>query len=131
VTFFGYIPHEEFPRYYTAADVFVFPSLNEGMSNSLLEALASGLPVIATPTGGTDELITEGSNGFVVPFQDPQAIASKLESLINDRDLARSMGQASRSKAESMSWRSVATATEAEYQRYFSQTEDSSQTRKS
>lgn len=116
-TFFGYIPNSEFPKYYRAADVFVFPSLNEGMSNSMLEAMASGLPVIMTPTGGADELIEDGGNGFIVPFRESAPIAQRLEDLASDPELRRRLGAKSRERAIQMSWRNVAESYIREYEK--------------
>jgi len=107
--FTGFVtPNTEFLKYYQTADVFVFPSLNEGMSNNLLEAIASGMPVIITPTGGADELVKAGVNGFLVKFKDSDDIADKIKKLINDPELTRQMGIESRKIAESMSWQKVA-----------------------
>lgn len=109
VTFSGhYTMTEEFMNRYRSQDVFVFPSLNEGMSNNMLEAMAFGLPIIMTPTGGAEELIRDGENGYIVKMKDAKDIAEKLERLINDRELLKRMGQESRRTAERMSWKSVA-----------------------
>lgn len=105
---FGSVPHEELPRYYGLADVFCLPSLNEGMSNTVLEAIASGLPIVATVTGGTEELVTDGENGFFVKKESPEDLAEKLGNLIVDSELRKRMGAVSRRKAESMNWKSVA-----------------------
>lgn len=108
IEFKGRISHEKTPEVYQRASVFVSPSLNEGMSNTMLEALASGLPIIATDTGGSQELIRTGENGFIVKMKDADDIAEKLEKLIADPELVRSMGRKSRAIAETMSWGSVA-----------------------
>ena len=108
VDFIGRIPHEKLPAYYQSADVFVLPSLNEGMSNSMLEALAAGLPLLATDTGGTQELVVDSVNGFILKMENAQDIAEKLEILIQDVELKKRMGEASRKKAEGMSWEKVA-----------------------
>lgn len=108
VEFLGRIPREETAPYYQEADVFVLPSLNEGMSNAMLEALSSGLPLLATDTGGSDELIREGENGFIIKMKDSADIAEKIGKLINDPELVKKMGEASRKKAEGMNWKSVA-----------------------
>lgn len=108
VEFLGRMPiHNLFP-FYQEANVFVLPSLNEGMCNALLEALGAGLPVIMTPTGGAEELIKDGVNGYIIKFKDAKDIAEKLEKMINDRELCRKMGEESRRIAETMSWKSVA-----------------------
>ncbi|MBD3249154.1 glycosyltransferase [Candidatus Woesearchaeota archaeon] len=106
VVFHGNIHHPELKRYYQEADVFVLPSLNEGMSNSLLEAMASGLAVITTDTGGTKELIKD--NGFVVKKESSKAISEKLRLFESKRDLVISMGKQSRKIAENMSWKKTA-----------------------
>lgn len=105
VSFEGYVPHDHLSAYYQAADVFVLPSFNEGMSNSLLEALAAGLPVIVTETGGTAELVS--NNGFVVSKADAEAIETSLRRYLDDEALREDHGRASRRRAEKMSWRSV------------------------
>ncbi|MEK7598439.1 MAG: glycosyltransferase, partial [Patescibacteria group bacterium] len=108
VEFLGRIPRENTAPYYQEANVFVLSSLNEGMSNAMLEALASGLPLIATDTGGSQELIKDGENGFIVKMKDSTDIAEKLEKLIVNPELVRSMGEKSRERALEMSWSSVA-----------------------
>lgn len=94
--------------YYREAFVFVLPSLNEGMSNAMLEALSSGLPIIATDTGGTKELVKDGENGFIVKMKSADDIAEKIEKLINDENLRERMGELSRQRALEMSWKNVA-----------------------
>jgi L-malate glycosyltransferase len=109
IRFTGFVtPNTEFVKHHHASDVFVLPSLNEGMSNNMLEAMASGMPVIMTPTGGADELIKEGVNGYIVKFKDSNDIAEKLQILINNSELTRQMGFESRKIAETMSWAKVA-----------------------
>ena len=108
VEFIGRVPRENTSPYYQEASIFVLPSLNEGMSNAMLEALATGLPLIATDTGGTRELLEEGVNGFIIKMKDSQDIADKIEILIQDEDLRKRMGEESRRKAEGMSWEKVA-----------------------
>lgn len=78
------------------ADLFVLPSLWEGLSIALLEALAAAKPVIATAVSGTKELITSDLNGVVVPPSDSTALAQAILSLLNDPDTAKSLGQAAR-----------------------------------
>jgi phosphatidyl-myo-inositol dimannoside synthase len=104
VRFHGYIPHEKIAAYYAASDVFVLPSYNEGMSVASLEAMAAGLPIIATKTGGTDELIGEGVNGFIFEWGDIESLTKHLRHLISDRDLTHRMGLASRARAARFSW---------------------------
>ncbi len=106
VEFHGTVSHEKTPQLYRSADIFVLPSLNEGMSNSVLEAMSSGLPIIATDTGGTKELIDQ-SNGFIIKKGSSQEIFQALEKLYQDQDLRNKMGQSSRQRAETMSWKNM------------------------
>jgi glycosyltransferase involved in cell wall biosynthesis len=79
-----------------AMDVFVLPSLSEGLSLSLLEAMAAGLPVVATAVGGNPELVREGETGYLVPPRDPAALASAIGRLLVDRASAQAFGAAGR-----------------------------------
>lgn len=109
VTFAGAVPHEDLPARYRSASVFVLPSLNEGMSNTVLEAVASGLPVLLTDTGGTRELLSDGENGFLIDAE-PSAIAAALSRYRENPALLRSHGKASRARAEHFSWAAAAEA---------------------
>lgn len=73
-------------------DVFVLPSLSEGLSLALLEAMAAGKVVVATNVGGNPELVVEGETGFLVPPRDAEALASRLLMLLSNRDQARKLG---------------------------------------
>lgn len=73
----------------------------------MLEALSCGLPIISTRTGGTEEIITSGGNGYVVEMESSLEIAQKLEIIINDYPLENKMSQASRSLAQTMSWKNI------------------------
>ena len=106
VTFAGYVPHDEIHGYYEDADVFVLPSFNEGMSNTVLEAMAAGLPIVTTDTGGTAELLDE--NGYVVPAGDSESIVEALSRYVDDREILHRHGRNSRATAETMSWERVA-----------------------
>jgi glycosyltransferase involved in cell wall biosynthesis len=108
IKFVGRIPNTETSAFYQKANIFVLPSLNEGMSNAMLEALASGLPLISTDTGGAKQIIQAGKNGFIVRMKDSADIAEKIEKIINNPELIISMGNESRRIAEGMSWASVA-----------------------
>ena len=80
--------------------VFCLPSLNEGISNTLLEAMASGLPVVATAVGGNAELVEEGETGFLVPPGEQEHMANALERYIVDHDLLAAHGRNARRLAE-------------------------------
>jgi len=77
---------------YAAADIFVLPSLWEGMSNSLLEAAASGLACVATSVEGSTEIIDQGRTGLLVPPSDSRALSTAVASLIDDAPLRRRLG---------------------------------------
>ncbi len=124
VRFTGQYTREELVRLQQQSDVFVLPSFNEGMSNSLLEAMAGGLPVLMTPTGGAEELIQEGKNGYIIHFSDANDIAEKLKKLLLDRPLAEAMGKKSREVAEAMSWSAVAKEYGDLYKQAFSKKEE-------
>lgn len=82
--------------YMPAFDIFVMPSRYEAFPYVLIEASNAGLPIIATPVGGTDEMLTDQVNGFIVDHNDPESLAKALETLINDPQLRTRMGQASK-----------------------------------
>jgi sugar transferase (PEP-CTERM/EpsH1 system associated) len=83
-------------------DVFVLPSLAEGISNTILEAMASGVPVIATRVGGNAELVDDDQTGTLVASGDPQALAEAMLRYVRNPDLLREQGRASRIRAEQL-----------------------------
>jgi glycosyltransferase involved in cell wall biosynthesis len=108
VTFCGWVGKNQIVECYQHADVFVLPSLYEGMPNVVLEAMACGLPIVATNIAGSNELVEDGVNGFLVPVRDSAALAEGLHALAQDASLRRGMGLASRQAALSRDWTSVA-----------------------
>lgn len=84
------------PPYYSLMDVFVLPSLFEGLPGVVLEAMAMEKPIVATNVGGTSDLVIEGKNGFLVPIKDSEKIALGLRKLMSDESLRVKMGRASR-----------------------------------
>ena len=81
-------------------DCFVLPSLAEGISNTILEAMATGLPVIATDVGGNRELVDAGRTGEIVPSADPLALATRILAYARDPQAARAAGKAGRARVE-------------------------------
>lgn len=108
VRFAGYVPRQEINEYYDKAHVFTLPSFNEGMSLAALEAMAAGLPLIVTRTGGTEELLEEGTNGFVFEWGDIDRLTDHLRLFLKDRSLVNSMGSASRDRAAKFGWDVIA-----------------------
>lgn len=88
------------PALLRETDIYVQPSFQEGMPNSVLEAMAAGLPVVATRVSGNEDLVTDGENGLLVPPGSPADLAAAIRRLIDDPELARRMGERSRARAE-------------------------------
>jgi glycosyltransferase involved in cell wall biosynthesis len=101
VTFVGEKAHADLPPYYAVADVFLFPSRrHEVMPLTVLEAMAAGLPVVATRAGGTGEAVRDGETGFLIGPGDRAAMIAVLSTLADDRARRRAMGLAGRRLAE-------------------------------
>lgn len=87
VIFTGRIESQKIHKYYQAADIFVLPSYTEGLPVSILEAMACGLPIVATSVGGIPEIINDGFNGFLVPPKNETELIKKIMGLIINRNL--------------------------------------------
>jgi len=98
----AWLPGEraDVPDVMRGLDCFVLPSLAEGISNTILEAMSTGLPVVATDVGGNSELILHGSTGYIVPPRDVQAMAASLAAMAHDPAKAAALGLAGRLRAE-------------------------------
>jgi sugar transferase (PEP-CTERM/EpsH1 system associated) len=98
----AWLPGErsDVPEIMRGLDLFVLPSLREGISNTILEAMASGLPVVATQVGGNPELVEEGQTGMLVPSADPVALSEAVRSYLVDPEKLARHGQAGRRSAE-------------------------------
>ena len=99
VDFLGH--REDVPGLLAAADLFVLPSRSEAFPNSAIEAMAAGLPVIASATGGLLDLIDHGRTGILVPPCDPEALAEAIASLVRDPDRAQRLGAEARADVSS------------------------------
>jgi glycosyltransferase involved in cell wall biosynthesis len=116
-----HIPHQTravLADRYRAADVFVLPTLIEGMPLVVLEAMACGLPVIVTANGPGD-IVRDGVDGFVVPECDDEAIAERLERLYRDPELRLAMGRSAAERATQFSWAAYGDGTRAALRRIF------------
>jgi L-malate glycosyltransferase len=105
VNFLGKVEHDRLPQVYRQADIFILPSIHEGMSNTLLEAMASGLPVIVTDTGGTKELVKD--NGIIIRKKSSDDIKKAVTKLFDEK-LRKRYSANSRKMAEQHSWKKVA-----------------------
>ena len=103
---FRHVPHRTRPQlaqHYRASDVFVFPTLVEGMPLVVLEAMACGLPVIVTANGPAD-IVRDGIDGFVIPARDPDAIVARLDQMYRDPALREEMGRNASRRAAEFGW---------------------------
>jgi D-inositol-3-phosphate glycosyltransferase len=108
VTFLGKRDQDILPYHYSAAEVCVVPSHYESFGMVALEAMACGTPVIASRVGGLTFTVKDGHTGFLVPNDDPQALAEKLRLLLTNEDLRRQMGHQATRLAKRYSWATVA-----------------------
>jgi glycosyltransferase involved in cell wall biosynthesis len=101
IEFPGWVDRAAVARLLGAADIFVLPSHNEGLPIAILEAMAAGVAVVATPVGAIPELVLPGETGLLVPPGDTDALAGALASLVRDGDLRRRLGRAGRARIDS------------------------------
>ena len=100
--------HPEVAAFYLMTDVFVLPSATEGLSNALLEAMAAGLPVVASNVGGNRDVVENGVSGFLVDWADPRNPAELVGRLLDDAALRRRLGAAASRRARDFSIATVA-----------------------
>jgi glycosyltransferase involved in cell wall biosynthesis len=114
IRFTGWLSHDQLLEWYHQANMFLFPSRHEGMPNAVLEAMASGLPVIATRIAGNEELVAHGETGILVNPEDVDGLRIGLRRLMTDESARRRMGEASRRRVEDhYSWDRAARQYEA------------------
>lgn len=92
VNFVGEVPHSEIVEYYQKSDIFILPSLSEGLSMVTLEAMACGLPVIATKCGGPEEFVKDGKGGYLIPAKNSYQLTKVIIKLIENPKLRKRMG---------------------------------------
>jgi glycosyltransferase involved in cell wall biosynthesis len=103
-----FVSREEMPAVYAAHDIFILASLAEGMPLSLLEAMAAGTPAVTTKIGGAEDLISDGTNGLLVPQADAEGLAEAIERLARSVELRERLGRAAQDKVRGQTWAHVA-----------------------
>lgn len=99
----GRMPHDQMPRWFANLDLFVLPSLTEGCPNVLMEAMACGTPCVATRIGAVEDLIEDGVSGLIVPWGDSASLGSAMSRVMENAQLAVSLGASARSKMREFS----------------------------
>lgn len=117
VQFVGIVPHEKVHTFMQQADIFVLPSLSEGFPGVILEAMACGLPVVATRVGGVVYIVKDGSNGYLIDTMNQKQIAKVLLKLLQDKRLRKEMSDNNRKEARRYRWDAVAATLESIYQK--------------
>ena len=105
--FEGHLTGEALAAAYASSDIFLFPSDTETFGNVTLEALASGLPAIVADATGSNALVNDGLNGFLVRARDSQAFTERVEQLVRDDELRARMSHAARASAEPYEWKQI------------------------
>ncbi len=115
VSFLDAVPHDRLPLYYNAADICVVPSYYESFGLVAVEAMACGVPVVASRVGGLKETVQDGQTGYLVPWHCPEPFAERLEMLLSNESLRRSLGREARIASERFRWTEVAARVEDVY----------------
>jgi D-inositol-3-phosphate glycosyltransferase len=110
VAFVGAVDHEQLPLYYNAADVCVVPSHYESFGLVAIEAMASGVPVVASRVGGLTGTVKDGETGYLIPWLCPEPFAERIELLLDNEPLRQSLGEAAREAVGRYRWENVAGA---------------------
>ena len=113
IKFIGHVDPDEIPQYLSQADVFVRPSRSEGLGNSFLEAMATGLPIIGTSVGGIPDFLEDGETGLFCKVDDPDDLAEKIQILLSDDNLSNNLSRNGRELVEAKySWGNIASKIE-------------------
>ncbi|MGB3714904.1 MAG: glycosyltransferase [Candidatus Promineifilaceae bacterium] len=107
VTFLGAKDQDDLPNYYAAAEMVVMPSHYESFGLVALEAMAMGIPVIASEVGGLAFLVRDGENGFLVPSRDPEALAERIYTLLMDDECRQRLGANALEHAQGYAWPNI------------------------
>jgi starch synthase len=117
VTILDRVKQRELADYYVAARVFALPSYYESFPKAIVEAMACGLPVVATSSGGIPELVDDGVTGTLVPFGSVESLAKALVETLSDESHSRAMGLRGRQKVERMfTWKAVSERVKSAYE---------------
>jgi D-inositol-3-phosphate glycosyltransferase len=117
VRFLGPRPHEVLPDFYAAADVVAVPSFYESFGLVAVEAMASGVPVVASRVGGLASTVADGRTGYLIPWRCPTPFAEKIEVLLRNEELRRALGAGARRRMEQgYAWSAVARSVAALYE---------------
>lgn len=108
INFLGWKDLEELPEIYRRADIFILPSVMEGMSSVVLQAMASGLPIVASRVKGFEEVVEENINGLFAEYNNPNQFAEAIEKLIKSPELREKMSKQSIEKSKQFSWENIA-----------------------
>jgi glycosyltransferase involved in cell wall biosynthesis len=118
--FTGYLHGKDLSVMYASSDLFVFPSTTETFGNVILESLASGLPVITVDKGGVADLVENDKTGYVCESNNPDELAQRVTSLLEDAKKRSSFGEAGRAYAKTYSWEAINTELLQHYQELIS-----------
>ena len=110
VAFVGAVDHDKLPLYYSASDLCVVPSHYESFGLVAVEAMASGLPVVASRVGGLSGTVRDGETGYLIPWLCPEPFAERIELLLANEPLRRNLGEAAREAVARYRWENVAGA---------------------
>jgi glycosyltransferase involved in cell wall biosynthesis len=102
--FTGYLKGKELATAYASADIFVFPSTTDTFGNVILEAQASGLPVVVSDSGGPKELVTHKGNGLITRSHDVEDFTGAIRTLVSNRELRERMANSARKSVTDRSW---------------------------
>lgn len=118
ITFKGWIPRDSLPGIYSQGEIFILPSIDEGLPNVVLEAMASGLPVISTSVLSDEGIVEEGITGFLISSADPRTMADKILYFLENPEQIKKMGLAARKHVEKhFSWQKAA----SEFERFLNE----------
>lgn len=121
----GYVTHEDAPRTFAQADIFVSPTESEGFSNTILEAMAAGLPVVATEAVGVVDCVRDGENGLLVPVHDVPALTAAIARLLDDAPLREGLAKSALDEVrERWSWPALTDRIEEVYGRLLGSSPD-------